>query len=188
MKRTKNKKEIRPRSVKVRYRGFSLIEMLISMFIMVTIITAVTAVFAKSYLTRKSAREYQANLEEARTAIEAIAKNMRMSSEAVSADGETLTMLNNSQTKCVRYRFDGVDLKLYQSFYPYNSGDDCAAGDYETNEGEVISRSVEGGFVIIPTDRTGSPKSIGRGTVWIRMGTQTLQTSVSFRDYEDIIY
>jgi prepilin-type N-terminal cleavage/methylation domain-containing protein len=172
-------------------RGFSLIEMLVSMFIMVTIVMAVTAVFAKSYSARKAAREAQTNLEEARTAIEAIAKNMRMSSHTrEDGTGKTLTMLNNSQGICLKYRFftDSTgQKKLSQSSrLPSGAADDCSAGAYGA-EGEMISKTVDGGFHIIETDRTAGSERVGRGTIWIKMGTQTLQTTVSFRDYQGVL-
>ncbi|KKP79990.1 MAG: hypothetical protein A2271_01040 [Candidatus Moranbacteria bacterium RIFOXYA12_FULL_35_19] len=167
--------------------GFSILELLIAMFIFVlTIITAVS-IFASVSSTRQKSREIQRNMEDARTALDLMAKNMRMST-GLSEVGNThqeIYMFNTSQGDCISYKFDS-DNKLKISQIPSANSSNCSTIAYTYNP--IISSDVSGSFSITPTLATAIPKRVGKATIVLTIdGTTTMQTTVSFRDYKEII-
>ena len=173
-----------------KLEGFSLMELIISMFIMVLVIVTSVSVFSNVILTREKTRETQRNLEEARTALEIMSKNLRMSRMAGFSEGK-MYMYNNSQNICIAYEFSGGGLLVGTgnpaSLDPYDAGYlDCSATTASEN---LISGNFSGSFYMTPTSAS-SPKEIGRATVAITSGSgndlRSMETTVSFRDYDDV--
>ena len=164
--------------------------MMISMFIFVlTIITAVS-IFSTVAHTRQKSREIQRNMEDARTALDLMAKNMRMSI-GLWPDGSSqeIYMFNASQSSCVSYRF-GSDDKLYISQgFPGSTSEETkcrpvnAIYDPYT---PIIENDVTGSFNITQTSIT-APKRVGKATIILTIDGVNMQTSVSFRDYNNIV-
>lgn len=171
------------------YPGFSLLEMMISMFIFVlTIITAVS-IFSNVSFTRKNSREIQRNMEDARTALDLMAKNMRMSIGLVDDGDQRIYMFNTSQNSCVSYMFSGGRLQMSQVFPTSSLSEDqkCLPANVSyVNYQDIIQSNVSGSFIIIPTSIT-TPKTVGKATIVLAIDGVNIQTSVSFRDYNNIV-
>ena len=173
------------------FRGFSILEVMIAMFIFVVVITAAVSVFARITLNRQRGREIQKNMEAARVALDSIAKNMRMSTAIDGRDGlaggiapsqkyKDIIMLNNSQGVCIEYRFrtDGENSYLETGQAFPNSQGDCRFGDV-SNFGKIIEGDVSGFFSVVKT----SSSVIGKANIALTVDDVNLETSVSFRDY-----
>jgi len=174
MKNNKNK----------NYQGFSLLEMMISMFIFVlTIITAVS-IFSTVAHTRHKSREIQKNMEDARTALDLMAKNMRMSVGLNNDGTDIIYMYNTSQGQCMSYKFEDNKLKMSQQ---NPSSGSCVGLPYNNEDyDDIIESDVSGSFDVVEASST-APKTVGKATVVLIVDGIRLQTSVSFRDYNDII-
>jgi prepilin-type N-terminal cleavage/methylation domain-containing protein len=176
-----------------KLKGFSLVEMILVVAISSIIALAVSQTFLSGAKSFEKSKGAQRNLEEGRSAMEMMAKNIRMSKFAGSADSSSILFLNTYDGSCISYQFDSGAKKLQVAT-------DCAV---TTEEGvatecgacsnySVLVSDVTGNFDIDVTNRTTSLYSIGKATMSMTVGAstgsaQTLQTSVSFRDYEDIL-
>ncbi len=179
-------------------KGFSFLEVIISTFIFSLVIVVAVSAFASSFSAQKTVRKEQRNLEEARTAMETMAKNIRMSSNLVpsnpsGSEYKTIAMFNNSQSVCLRYHFTGVKLTVARGNFAVgvNVPLDCSNGVIAYSAPtELISIPVDGRFRVVKTS-TVAPEKIGKATILINIGSgselQNIQTTVSFRDYEDIL-
>jgi type II secretory pathway pseudopilin PulG len=173
------------KKIKNKYSGFSLIEMLISVFIFTLIITVITFSFSKAFFSSQKTRVVQQNIEEGRIAMETMAKNIRMSNKlAVIANG--IKMYSGSQARCIAYMFSAGKLQSV-SYVPDGSASDpdCADPNFSVAT-DLVSANISGSFVVTETSIT-SPKKIGRATILVNIGTgidvEHIQTTVSFRDY-----
>ncbi|MFA6160369.1 MAG: prepilin-type N-terminal cleavage/methylation domain-containing protein [Parcubacteria group bacterium] len=181
MKNNKNKKN-------KNYQGFSLLEMLISVFIfVVTIITAVS-IFVNVASARQQSRKIQKNMEDARTALDLMAKNMRMSVGLNQKASNEIYMFNSSQGICIDYKFEDGSLKMGQNS-PVGDSTDCSSSNVGAyNLTPITSDNVSGKFMITQTSSTSDPKVIGKAVIIMKIDeVANIQTTVSFRDYNDII-
>ena len=103
-------------------KGFTLIEMMISIFIFVIVMTAIVTVFASHISASAYAREVQRNLENAQFAFNYMAKTFRTSAIAAGAYGDDnkytsytektqenvtdIYLYDYSQSKCFHFFFD----------------------------------------------------------------------------------
>jgi prepilin-type N-terminal cleavage/methylation domain-containing protein len=183
-------------------RGFSIIELLVAVFIFTVIIMAATSTFTNTFSTWKKTRQTQADLEKARTALETIGKSIRMSNQ-LKYSSDTLSMFNNSQNKCIRYNSDvggslvsttctPTEANIEATTYDCeadNETDDCG-GDNYGNQVTLISSDAILNFNVEETDV--SSHKIGKATMSILVGTgaqqRRIQTTVSFRDYKEFFY
>lgn len=166
-------------------KGFSLIEAVMAMAVFSIVAIAVVAVFANVIGYRTKNRTAQINLENARTALESMAKTIRMSSNvrpgAMSIETtQEISMFNNSENKCVRYVFSFLGLNRYEG------GTDPTTCNIITSNASIPIYGAIGKFYVVESS-TENPKSVGRATVTVNVGGQQMQTTVSFRDYEGTI-
>jgi type II secretory pathway pseudopilin PulG len=175
-------------------KGLSLIEMLVSIFIFVLIITVSIAAFISVFSARKKTRDMQRGTEEARTALETMAKNIRMSN-GLTFSGNTVKMYNNSQGQCIAYKFDDstnpntLQTRNYPAVMTDPTNPNCTneSGTYV----DLMSSDFIGGEGF-EVDTTNSSR-IGKATIRIDIKRDSLssipvQTTVSFRDYQDVLY
>ncbi len=182
------------------YPGFSLLEMLISMFIFTLIIITSVSIFARVASTRQKTREIQKNMEEARTALDLMAKNMRMSiglNNNIPGNDQRIYMLNASQGECICYIFYENKLKMSQVDVPpanANLSDNLKCKpvtgtlNYWTDGTKfqnIMENDVTGRFIVTPT--SASLNDVGKATIVLKVDGINLQTTVSFRDYNNII-
>lgn len=169
-----------------KYQGFSLLEVMISMFIFVLTIVTAVSIFSSVNSSREKNRDIQRNIEDARTALELMAKNMRMSIELKNNGDQEIYMFNASQGICVDYKFDGGKLKIGQANQVTEGDYICTPGHASYgNYQDIIGNDVSGKFIIDST--LTSPPTIGKATIVLKVDGVDLQTSVSFRDYDNIV-
>ncbi|HPN96242.1 MAG TPA: prepilin-type N-terminal cleavage/methylation domain-containing protein [Candidatus Moranbacteria bacterium] len=206
----KNNKK-KTRTAPVGKRGFSLVEMLVALFIFSLVMMTVVSVFASFVSNRKKIGNVQRDLENGRTAIELMAKNIRMScgvgigyvSSGEETTGSALFMYNNSQGKCLIYQFQNGNLKSSSAPIeapPGSENEPCPYDCRPVNAGysnwkTLVSSNIQAGeFRIVKTDREpasvdGDPRVVGKATILMSIGADmpvTLQTTVSHRDYEEL--
>lgn len=93
-------------------RGFTLIEMLISVFIFLLIMTATVTIFTREITASRVARETQKSLENAQFTLNYLSKVLRTSEiDDVDSDQE-LYAYDNSQEKCFYFFFSDSSLMM----------------------------------------------------------------------------
>lgn len=183
-------------------RGFSLIEVIVAMFISTVIILSVTAAFASAFRAQKKAREVQKSIEEAKATLEYMAKIIRMSSNIKELDGgASVHMYNKSTNQCVKYSFDSNGKKISSQTCAVDEDDvkDLDKGPcyYKVgfDEKPCSSDSSYGTSVYITNSDINdaqffvSVADIKRVTIRMEMEEDEnakLQTTVSSRDYQDL--
>lgn len=176
-----------------KYSGFSLVEMLITIFITLVIMSSVMVVFSKVIAARKTGKEIQTNLENARAAMESMAKEIRMS-EVKYSDGTSLIIYDNSNVAhhCIKYSLLG-DNRIAFMFSDYDNNDDgtndCGApGNRENISFRPDWKSLASNVSLLqfnsPTMTT--VNSIGRVTILMQVDNVYLQTTTSLRNYDTI--
>lgn len=168
-------------------KGFFLLEMIIAMAIFSLVIVAVVATFASIVKTQKRTREIQRNVESAGTAMEVMSKTIRMSSQTADySGGKEIRLYNNSQDKCISYKFNAGDLKVSEEL-GHNGTTDCTIpGTYPVSSYSTLIPGASGLFSVTTT-RSSSPKRMGKATILVNLGQNHLQTTVSFVDYSSIL-
>jgi prepilin-type N-terminal cleavage/methylation domain-containing protein len=199
---------IRLSSSKSGKQGFSLLEMIVAMFISTLIITTVVAAFASAFRARESAGNTQRSIEDAKTSIEYMAKTIRMSSnlQPVSGSSNNVIMFNKSQEKCIQYIFNNVSKTIDEKYCTVcDFSDPCKKGTFTTssladcndpnpatikNDCKVdnpITNSISSSLSDASFSVSGT--YIKRVTVRMKMTSDTnptMQTTVSTRDYKDL--
>lgn len=178
--------------IKNSFRGFSLPEVIVSMFIFVLMMLTVTSVFVVMVKMRKEAREMQRNMESIRYAVELMAKNIRMS-RVDSSSGTTsdLFIYNNSQGKCMEFKLDNDDIKMRELVTP---SDRVCDDNFFSGGNNIDFNNLTNFSTLSPI--TGlkfyynkfETTSLGYVTISVQMtGTQeSAQTTVALRNYTNI--
>jgi len=185
---------------KSKYAGFSLMEMIVAIFVFSIVMTTVMAVFVNVSTSRKKIKAIQKDVEDARFGMELMAKSLRMSSvvkcdETSTCDGSLtyeLRVFDYSQGKCVRYKLDTFN-HLQSSAISATGLADCDSkvdGDFTFSNmtgGNVSSLN----FAAIKSDNT----KFGKVTIAMKVcykgicsgnsgDEANIQTTVSLRDYQ----
>lgn len=181
-------------------RGFTLIEMIISLGIFSIIALAVAGTFASGFSTYKETRALSRNVESAQFAVNTLAKLLRTSTivEPTTATWDNrIIFYDNSSSRCFQYRVHAsAGLSTLQArWFPAIDKALCQNGSssFPAAFTQVTSGFVTGGFKVVPT--VGSPNipSLGRVTLVLSVkenATTTrearVQTTVSLRDYKEV--
>lgn len=169
-------------------KGFTLIEMIVSIFIFSLIITTAIAAFASMTRARKQAAAVQQNMEDARYVLEQMAKTLRTSkilSPAANGTTTDLKAFDYSQNKCVEYKINIVNAKITYS----DGGSDPASCSFNTFT-NMNSGTLYGIFDVHPS----IPGSAGKVTASLSiceactgaLDHTRVQTTVSLRDYQEV--
>ncbi len=165
-------------------KAFTLIEIIVAMFIFVLIIAGSSVVFAKLFQAYARTKELQQGIDNAQYAINLMSKVFRTSSVvAVGTGDESITVFNYSQNRCLRYEF--ANNILWESESPATSKDTCAGSSFGAPQA-LTTGQVSGRFIAIPSQ--GAPNAVvGRVTIIMAITTNNsivnLESSVSLRDY-----
>ncbi len=180
---------IRKKKTKVR-RGFTLVEMLVSIFIFSILMVTLGGIFANSVAAYKYARQTQRSVEEAQFAMNKIAKTLRTSTIKSVPAAKSVTVYSYSEGKCLRYEITSAGTVTERAIDPGASFDPVLSPcpSFAGVTPRVIAHNLvfaESRFLIIPS----SPGNAGRvGMIFaVKRGTEKtvrVQTSVSLRDYE----
>jgi len=181
-------------------KGFTLIEILVAMFIFLMVVLAISGTFAKEITAYRKANAIQRDLENAQFAMGFVAKTLRTSSlsSTMSSGSDTkIRFYDFSLEQCMEYSFDGIDYKLKVRIkdIPLDLWKDCAESTGLSNPEILTTGHIEGQFNFVKTEKSPVPQ-VGQVTITMQVyppgGTENLlekdvvriQTSVSLRDYE----
>lgn len=174
-------------SLKKNYRGFTLMEIVIALFIFSLMMMAITQIFASAYSGYRVNRVVSRDLENTQYAMNAITKALRTSS-VVSAAGSATSVqfYDYSRGKCFKYRISGGNLEEASVASPdvaNCSGKNFVGSDFSP----MVTDTVTGSFVVTPS--VGPPASrVGRVTIALTIAENAthqarMQTTVSLRDF-----
>lgn len=168
-----------------KYQGFTLIETVVSTFIFVLTIAAVSQIFTQSFSGYRYEKTVQGDLESAQFTINTMAKELRTSSIA-SSSSSSVKFIDHSQGMCFDYEITGTTLTV-ASQNGVTTVADC--GSYGSPV--VVARGIVGGKFDVTESRSSGPQRIGKVTVSLQIGTgathqANIQTSVSLRDYGNV--
>lgn len=190
-------------------KGYSFLEILISVFIFVVLMASFTFVFIRFFSSYKSTKAIQRNLENAQYAMNLIAKTLRTSSVIYCGIGTdkacasspylATRVFDYSQEKCIAYIFgDSTTLGQKGNLYysevtmPSGTSDPKAwCGSVGFPSWPIInSNYLDGSFFITPSDIDSSPPKAGKVTISMKVCSDStckdsakIQTTVSLRDY-----
>jgi prepilin-type N-terminal cleavage/methylation domain-containing protein len=180
-------------------RGFSLIEMIIAIFIFSLIMAAVTGAFVSAFSSRNKAKAIQRNIEDARFAMEIMAKTLRTSSVVDYYPSSSITFIDYSQAKnCTKYYLDSYGkLKSIVDYSVVGSDldtlkTDCRNASFSSGTESIMISGTLNDFSVQADLSDGTPSSKQLGKVTISMTVcadsacqtdSTIQTTVSLRDY-----
>lgn len=184
-------------------KGFTLVEVLVSTFIFVIIMSGIIIIFTRQSASFSFLREQHRNIENAQFAMNSISKILRTSSVAdVSSDGKTLYVYSYSHEggkPCFRFDTRGGTISVAQ--VPANGASVPSCGEdiryASATELDLTTGFVAGSFVVRKTQRedpaTPSINEMEVGLITMSLRVQddstpssrptVLQTSVSLRDY-----
>ncbi len=194
-------------------KGFSLVEMLVAVFIFLIVMTAVVTIFARQSESFSYLRIQQRNTENAQFAINFIAKTLRTSTIV----GDPLLGTNPSETDihvfdysqdlCFRFQFDNTLGTLTVTSRLPDPSDKLSCGrpswmnpadpSFSGEHYELTTGFVRGSFHTLETTRDYDPLAIGNqfriGFITMRLEISDtnpatsrkiwIQSSVSLRDY-----
>ena len=174
------------------YKGFTLLEVIVSIFIFVMMMVGVTAIFAKTIKAYKNAKNIQRNLESDQFAMNQIAKTLRTSTIAWSYSDYRIKVWDYSRTsyECIEYGYYADDDTITMGSTDSAADADACQGASISNNSIMVSNVNSARFYIVPSSE--SPNTVGRVTVVFEIcadsdceeaGKTRIQTTVSLRDY-----
>lgn len=179
---------------KTKLAGFSVLEMLVAIFIFALIITVTISAFIASYKGQKRTKDVQKSMEGARGAIELMAKNIRMGTiDSGSGLANEIAFYNYSQEKCIKYKFNNSNdtIEVGEVNDSRVGSPDCSdTTDVSYTMNDLIADKVveDLKFEAVESDYS-NPSNIvvGRVTISIQVKNfgEPIQTTVSLRDYNE---
>lgn len=189
-------------------KGFSFLEVMISVLVFSIMMTAVSMTFASLFKNYKNARGVQRNIENAQYAMNSMAKSLRTSS-IISYTATSVKFFNYSNSSCISYKFSGPDnaLQVASLIYPSPSSEPdqtlatkrtWCGNNSPSPYADMASFYVnDASFSVIPSSvGTGAdPNEVGEVTISMKVCASSecdgstndsvrIQSSVSLRDYE----
>ncbi|EKE10755.1 MAG: hypothetical protein ACD_15C00204G0007 [uncultured bacterium] len=183
-----------------KLKGFSLVESLIATFIFVMVVIMIMETFFSVIDSRRRVRAVQQDIEDARYAMEVMAKTLRMSS-VFSSDGSNLGNIHfydYSQEKCFQYVLDNTShtIKVQENTsgvtkdaYGFVTG---CTNSWGSGGVSMTNGTVNELYFTVEKSSKGSPKKLGHVTISMKVcyendctnnDSAIIQTSVSLRDY-----
>ena len=188
---------------KKRLRGFTLVEIMMSLFIFLMIMTAASNIFVEAFQGYRNTRAVQRDLENAQFLLTSLAKELRTSSivsPGTIGDVQSVKFYDHSQKLCTEYRLNSgsgevqkASVAIATPIPPTRPTDICAAtplGSFLT----VSTGTVSGHFVVTPSrgePESPTPKRLGQVTITLQVNEGAthfarIQSTVSLRDYGHI--
>lgn len=186
-------------NVSRRSKGFSLLELLIALFIFSIVVSGVTTYFARIVQTNQNSKRLQQNLEDTRFAMSRMTKTLRTSviiKPIVNGRRESVRVYDYSQEKCLEYEFGTNSLVERVSSsspgpgVPEKSWCDTlsvSGGDFSENQLISISdASLSGMFSVVPSSTSFAGRVSMKVTITRKNNSSTVQSTVSLRNFKDI--
>lgn len=169
-------------------KGFSFLEMIISMVIAVLIMITVVAAFASFIKTRNVIITQQQDMEDARNALDLMAKDLRMSAYQVTPDTATIKFYSNSTNMCVSYWYDSANKAIKSDMEaptPSGSPDPstCKTSVTYTYNNNITNLSHISSLIFNLTPSSATRRGVV--TIVLVVDGQTIETTVSLRDYRE---
>lgn len=173
---------------KTKMAGFSLLEMIIAVAIFSLVMIVLVSTFVSMVSVRKKTREIQQNMENARVAMNSVAKALRNSDIIVPAlDGNAsiIRTYNYSQERCEQYEFNDNDLVYsFETVLVVNKADCDPTLPLNDGNFNMLSDTVSSGKfnVVLSTD-----SAVGRVVILIKIqksggvSEALMQSAVSLR-------
>ncbi len=179
-----------PHYLRTTQKGFTLTEMLVSLFVFGLAMTGVAQIFSSSFSSYRVNRAVQYDVETAQHTLNIMAKELRTSS-VVSASGsqQFVQFYDHSQGKCFRYRISGAALQVASAT---STGVSNCNGMSLTSFTTISTGTVTGSFQVTPSTAVGGPPTkVGKVTIFLQIAEDTthqarIQTTVSLRDFGNI--
>jgi prepilin-type N-terminal cleavage/methylation domain-containing protein len=167
-------------------KGFSLIEVMVSLFIFSIIMIGTSQIFTQAFAGHRYAKNLQRDIENTQYLSGILSKELRTSTivdpNGVTDNSQSLQFYEHSQGLCIQYRITQSSLQVAREV---STGPVACNGSTLSNFTTISSGTLSGGFDIVPSDD--SPRTVGRVTLALKIqeGTHSavIQSTVSLRDY-----
>jgi len=172
-------------------KGFTLVEVMVALFVFALVMTATSVTFTKAFRVYSDAKDVQENMENAQYAMNLMAKTFRTSSVA-SSDGtfDSVTVFDYSQAvgpadgKCIRYYFDSVNNRIMKSENNAPNLTSCGSAAQPTGL-PITSGNIVAAEFDVRSSSAGSV--VGKVTFSMKLkkgkSEVDIQTTTSLRDY-----
>lgn len=172
-------------------------EMIVAIFVFSLIMTTTMATFVGMTSSRKKVKAIQLDVEDARYAIELMAKTLRTSSviSPNALDVQDIRAYNYSEGMCVEYKFNSTTNKLQSwSGAPNTEGEmSTCSWPASTSLNDMTNGNIgDVHFAIVKTGTT----TVGKVIIAVKVcygndctaagDVTTIQTAVSLRDYNEV--
>jgi len=169
-----------------RNKGFTLIEVLVSLFMFLTIMTAVSQIFVSAFSGYRYTKTVQLDVEAAQFALNTLAKELRTSSVVSAAGNQSFVKFyDHSQGVCFLYRVSGGNLQVARQTATGVS--DCRSKSLPAFTA-IATDITAGRFLVVPSDAAATPLLVGKVTISLEIAQDAahrarIQSSVSLVDY-----
>lgn len=183
-------------------RGFSFLEIMISIFIFSLMMTTISITFASLFENYRNSRAIQMNLENAQFIINTMAKSLRTSS-VISNTASSIKFYNYSDSNCFSYKFEDNSLQVAlvsidSVSYPTVEERKAQCNSASLTYSNILTNVNDANFSVIQSSE-GTPNVMGKVTVSIDVCANSgsecsesvhdrarIQSSVSLRDYSSV--
>ncbi len=170
-------------------RGFTLTEILISMFVFTVMMVSVSQISSTAFFGYRNTRAIQRDIENAQFSMNVIAKELRTSSVVAPVTGpfpinsSSVKFYDYSQEKCFQYRIDSNTNRLEVDSSNDVDADACRARVFGSFL-PVSTGVIAGSFRVTPS----APGTVGKVTMFLDISEgpshhARIQTTVSLRDF-----
>lgn len=175
-------------SRKEKRKAFSLIEVMVSLFIFTIVMVATSQIFVQTFASYRYTRNLQRDIENAQFLMAILSKELRtgtiVAPNGATSRASSVQFFDHSQQLCLSYRFSGGGLEVAST--SVGSANTCNSTNFVTSNYKMVSTgTVTGSFDITPS--SSSPRTVGKVTtaLLIKNGTHqaSIQSTVSLRDY-----
>jgi prepilin-type N-terminal cleavage/methylation domain-containing protein len=166
-----------------KMKGFTLIEVVVSLFVFSLLMIAVSQTFAVFIQSYREARSIQRDVENIQYVLNSLSKELRTST-VISSNSSSMKFYDYSQKECMQYRIASGSLSMRRE--SMDDIDTCTANDISGSYTAVSSGTVTGSMIVDPS--TISPLHVGKITFSFKITednkhTAYIQTTVSLRDF-----
>lgn len=174
----------------INLKGFTLAEVLISLFVFSLMMVAVAQIFGTAFSGYRNTRAIQRDIDNAQYSLNIIGKELRTSSVVVPATGpadvQSIQFFDHSQDRCIRYRISAGNLQVASVAVADVAA--CTSHNFVTFT-NISTGVISGSFKVTPS--TSSPLLVGKVTISLDISEGSshharIQTSVSLRDFGHI--
>jgi prepilin-type N-terminal cleavage/methylation domain-containing protein len=183
-------------------KGFSFLEIMISIFIFSLMMTTISVTFASLFENYRNSRAIQMNLENAQFIINTMAKSLRTSS-VLSNTASSIKFYNYSDSNCFSYKFEDNSLQVASVSidnisYPTVEERKAQCSSALLTYSNILTNVNDANFSVIQSSE-GIPNVMGKVTVSIDVCANSgsecsesvhdrarIQSSVSLRDYSSV--